>query len=187
MRLTFSWPISALEASSRIARKYLFATSLFGIALCVIPSSVTAKQPVGGPDYLAIVPPDWKLLSEDAISHERRFVSPSGDAWLSLYASPPEESIEAHLERVRHHDHERITYERRGANWIVVSGYIGFFTVKLCSPAAASLGTTWRLNILRIKRKFSINSLRARHMLSVHIAGPAVRNSQLGRVALGRG
>ena len=125
MRLTFSWPISALEASSRIARKYLFAASLFGIALCVIPSSVTAKQPVGGPDYLAIVPPDWKLLSEDAISHERRFVSPSGDAWPSLYASPPEESIEAHLERVRHHDHERITYERRGANWIVVSGYKG--------------------------------------------------------------
>ena len=94
-------------------------------SLCAIPSGVTAKKPVSGPDYLAIVPPDWKLLSEDAISHERRFVSPSGDAWLSLYARPPDESIEAHLERVRHHDHERITYERGGATWIVVSGYKG--------------------------------------------------------------
>lgn len=125
MRLTFSWPTSALEASSRIAGRYLFAASLFGIVLCAIASSVTAKQPIGGPDYLAIVPPDWKLLSEDTTSHERRFVSPSGDAWLSLYARPPEESIEAHLERVRHHDHERITYERRGATWLVVSGYKG--------------------------------------------------------------
>jgi hypothetical protein len=124
MHLTFYWPVLAGKASSRIARRYLFAASLLGIALCAGVHSATARQPAGGPDYLAIVPPDWKLLSEDA-NHERRFVSPSGDAWLSLYARPPEESIEAHLERARHHDHERITYERRGANWIVVSGYKG--------------------------------------------------------------
>ncbi len=127
MRLTFSWPTSALEAPSRIAGRYLFAASLFGIALCAVASNVIAKQPIGDPDYLAIVPPDWKLLSEDTTSHERRLVSPSGDAWLSLYARPPDESIEAHMERVRHQDHERITYERRGATatFIVVSGYNG--------------------------------------------------------------
>jgi hypothetical protein len=120
----FSGPISAFEALSLIGR-YLLAASLFGMALCTIAPSANARQPVGGPDYLAIVPPDWKLLSEDAISHERRFVSPSGDAWLSLYARPPDDSIEAHLERVRHHENERITYERVGATWIVVSGYNG--------------------------------------------------------------
>ena len=39
-------------------------------------------------DYHTIVPSDWKLLSEDPTSHERRFVSPTGDAWLALYAEP---------------------------------------------------------------------------------------------------
>jgi hypothetical protein len=123
--MTFVWLIAVLDRYRRIAGRDLFGASLFGIVLCAIATGVAAKQPVGAPDYHAIVPPDWKLLSEDPQSHERRFVSPSGDAWLSLFARPPEESIEAHLERVRHHDHERITYERRGATWLVVSGYKG--------------------------------------------------------------
>ena len=108
-----------------IAGRYIVAAFLFASALLGAASVVVAKQPVNDPDYRAIVPPDWTLLSEDTISHERRFVSPSGDAWLSLYARPPDESIEAHLESVRHQDHERITYERRGGTWIVVSGYNG--------------------------------------------------------------
>ena len=53
-------------------------------------------------------------------------MSPSGDAWLSLYAQPPgSESVEAHLEEVRRGEHERITYERASRTWIVVSGYNG--------------------------------------------------------------
>ena len=111
--------------SSGNTKKYVVSAFLLGVALFGAASTATAKQPVGAPNYLAIVPPGWKLLSEDATRHERRFVSPSGDAWLSLFARPPEESIEAHLERVRHHDNERITYERRGATWLVVSGYKG--------------------------------------------------------------
>ncbi len=121
----WSLPSLAKISLSGIAGKYVVLAILLGVALFGAGSIAGAKQPVGAPDYLAIVPPDWKLLSEDATSHERRFVSPSGDAWLSLYARPPDESIEAHLERVRHHDHERITYERGGATWIVVSGYRG--------------------------------------------------------------
>ena len=39
-------------------------------------------------DYRQIVPSDWKLLPPEPASSERRFVSPSGDAWLSLYAQP---------------------------------------------------------------------------------------------------
>jgi hypothetical protein len=117
--------MARVESPRFIAGRYIVPAFLFAIALLGAASAVGAKQPVGGPDYLAIVPPDWRLLSEDTINHERRFVSPSGDAWLSLYARPPDESIEAHLERVRHQGHERITYERRGGAWIVVSGYNG--------------------------------------------------------------
>jgi hypothetical protein len=125
MGLTFSWPISAFDGLRSIAGKYVWAAALFGMALGAVAPSATARQLKGSPDYRTIVPPDWKLLSEEAVSHERRFVSPSGDAWLSLYAAPPEESIAAHLERVRHQDRERITYERGGATWLVVSGYKG--------------------------------------------------------------
>jgi hypothetical protein len=78
-----------------------------------------------GSNYFSIVPSNWHLLPEDGQTHERRFVSPSGDAWLSLYARPPSESIEAHLEAVKQGEHERVTYERAGRTWIVVSGYKG--------------------------------------------------------------
>jgi len=77
-------------------------------------------------DYRSIVPTDWRLLPPDPGSHERRFVSPLGDAWLSLYAEPVDrEPIPAHIERVRNAPGEMITYERREPNWIVVSGYKG--------------------------------------------------------------
>jgi hypothetical protein len=84
-----------------------------------------ARQPGSESDYLSIVPRDWTLSPENPETHERRFVSPSGDAWMSLYALPPTHDIEAHLEGVRNHEYERITYERRGRAWIVVSGYKG--------------------------------------------------------------
>jgi hypothetical protein len=93
---------------------------LFGAAF-----AANAKQPTGS-NYFSIVPSNWHLLPEDEQTHQRRFVSPSGDAWLSLYAQlPGSESIEAHLEEVRRGEHERITYERASRTWIVVSGYNG--------------------------------------------------------------
>jgi hypothetical protein len=113
-----------VKSLRRITGRYGLPAFMFA-ALVGAASTVSGKEPVGAPGYLAIVPPDWKVLSEDTINHERRFVSPSGDAWLSLYARPPDESVEAHLARVRHQDDEQITYERRGGTWIVVSGYKG--------------------------------------------------------------
>ena len=92
---------------------------LFGAAW-----AANANQP-SGPNYFSIVPPNWLLLPENEQTHERRFISPSGNAWLSLYARPPSESIEGHLEAVRRGEHERVTYERAGRTWIVVSGYRG--------------------------------------------------------------
>jgi hypothetical protein len=101
-------------------RAFVLVMGLLGAA---IPAN--ANQPTG-PNYFSIVPSNWHLLPEDAQTHERRFTSPSGDAWLSLYARPPgSESIEAYLKGVRRGEHERITYERAGRTWIVVSGYNG--------------------------------------------------------------
>src|SRR6476660_6248983 len=83
-------------------------------------------QDIRAPDYRSIVPTDWKLLPPDSGSHERRFVSPLGDAWLSLYAEPVDrEPIPAHIERVRKAPGEMIPSDRREPSWIVVSGYKG--------------------------------------------------------------
>jgi hypothetical protein len=101
--------------------KALLCAVLVGLAVCA-----QAKTPEKALDYSSIVPADWTLLPEDPSSHERRFVSPSGDAWLALYAEPADrEPTQAHIAQVRQHENERITYEREEQTWIVVSGYIG--------------------------------------------------------------
>ena len=103
----------------------MLSALIIALGLFSATFAANAKQPTGS-SYFSIVPSNWHLLPEDEESHERRFMSPSGDAWLSLYAEPPgSESIEAHLEDVRRGEHERITYERAGRTWIVVSGYKG--------------------------------------------------------------
>ena len=102
-------------------RKGLLCTVSVALAVCA-----QAKTPEKATDYHSIVPSDWTLLREDPTSHERRFISPSGDAWLALYAEPADrEPIQAHIAQVRQHENERITYEREEQTWIVVSGYIG--------------------------------------------------------------
>lgn len=96
---------------------------ILGMVLLGAACAANANQPTPS-NYFSIVPSNWHLLPDDEQTHERRFLSPSGDAWLSLYARPPGgESIEAHLKDVRRGEHERITYERAGRTWIVVSGY----------------------------------------------------------------
>jgi serine/threonine-protein kinase len=72
------------------------------------------------------VPGNWQLLPPDANWHSYRFVSPTGEAWLALYAKPADDhSISAHMRWVRSVKGERITYERHGQSWIVVSGVKG--------------------------------------------------------------
>ena len=98
----------------------------FAAILVVMATSAEATRMYEPQDYRSIVPTDWRLLPPDPGSHERRFVSPLGDAWLSLYAEPVDrEPIPAHIERVRNAPGEMITYERREPNWILVSGYKG--------------------------------------------------------------
>jgi hypothetical protein len=100
--------------------------ALLCAVLVVLAVCAQAKTPEKALDYHSIVPADWTLLPEDPTSHQRRFISPSGDAWLALYAEPADrEPIQAHIAQVRQHENERITYEREEQTWIVVSGYIG--------------------------------------------------------------
>ena len=54
----------------------ILVMGLFGIA-----AAANANQPTDL--STSMVPPNWRLLPSDELTHERRFVSHSGDAWLS--------------------------------------------------------------------------------------------------------
>ncbi len=90
-----------------------------------LSAPVAAAPPQRG-DFRALVPADWKLQPPDSNWHSYRFVSPARDAWLALYAKPADgESPGQHMKWLKAIPGERTTYERRGAGWIVVSGFRG--------------------------------------------------------------
>jgi len=72
----------------------------------------------------ALVPRDWTLAPPDPQWAGERFISPEGDAWIAIYASPAEPAkLEQHLKEVAFIEGEDITYLRREREWLVVSGF----------------------------------------------------------------
>lgn len=59
-------------------RVLVVVMGLFGAAC-----AANANRPIGS-NYFSIVPSNWRLSPEDEQTHEREFMSPSGDAWPSL-------------------------------------------------------------------------------------------------------
>ena len=113
--------ISFVIATMRKLLFLVFASTLF-------PTTAVRAQQLHDPneDFRSIAPASWKLLPPDPVRHERRFVSPAGDAWLALYARPADRvSTSAYIEAVKSAAGERITYQRQGRGWVVVSGYRG--------------------------------------------------------------
>ncbi len=96
------------------------------VVMVLLAAPVQAREPAASSDFRSIVPRDWTLLPRAESPHERRFVSPNGDAWLALYARPSDrEPVRAYMDHVKAATGGNITYERVGQGWIVVSGYRG--------------------------------------------------------------
>jgi hypothetical protein len=89
------------------------------LALIVIGLPAAAQQ--GRNDFPRIVPRQWTLLPPKA--NEWRAVSPRRDAWLSLYATPATGSASSHVRGWGVNAGDRVTYQERGREWRVVSGY----------------------------------------------------------------
>src|SRR5215470_16553977 len=68
--------------------------------------------------FRSIVPDTWTLLPRAPDSLGRRFVSPSGDAWLWYFAVPADREAAGSPAPA-----EQVTYEARGSDWIVTSGF----------------------------------------------------------------
>ena len=69
--------------------------------------------------FRATVPNSWTLLPRAPDSLGRRFISPSGDAWLWYFAVPVQAQGGPPTAR------GQATYEARGGDWTVTSGYRG--------------------------------------------------------------
>jgi len=69
--------------------------------------------------FQAIVPNSWTLLPRAPDSLGRRFISPSGDAWLWYFAVPVQSQGRPPTAR------GELTYQARGGDWTVTSGYRG--------------------------------------------------------------
>lgn len=75
----------------------------------------------GRPNPAQVVPSGWRFRRE-----EGRYVSADGSSWFAASASPvASEPIAAHMDRIARQDGENVTYFRREADWIAVSGFRG--------------------------------------------------------------
>jgi hypothetical protein len=97
----------------------------FALLFLLLALAPASAQQGGGDALLSVVPPTWKLAPPDPNWHGRRYVSPHGDAWLVLFESPARGDPAAHMNATTFLEGERITYQRRGRGWVVVSGYRG--------------------------------------------------------------
>ena len=91
------------------------------LALVFILTTLSAASAQRRP---RLVPQGWIQESADTQTKTRRFVSPDGRSWLmTKQSSANRSSLSRDLEELAHRDGEQVTYHRRGATWIAVSGY----------------------------------------------------------------
>ena len=75
-------------------------------------------------DAAALIPPDWQLQPPDPAWQGRRYVSPSGAAWLAIYSRAADsEPLAQHLKSIAFVEGEDITFLQRERDWLVVSGF----------------------------------------------------------------
>jgi hypothetical protein len=85
-----------------------------------------AVVPAGSQRLPSIVPPGWTQEEADPETKTRRFVSQHGKAWLQTKQTPADRSaLDRDMDDVAYRDGEIITYQKRGREWIAVSGYWG--------------------------------------------------------------
>jgi hypothetical protein len=98
------------------------ATALPGPGTAVTRRSGRSSARVRG----EFPPADWQLQAPDPNWKGRRYVSPAGDAWVALYASPTDqESNSAHLKSVAFADGEDVLTLLGDRTGVLVTGIKG--------------------------------------------------------------
>jgi hypothetical protein len=116
---------------------------IVALSLAVAGSAANARE--ADIPFRSLVPNSWTLLPPDPQSYGRRFVSPTGDAWLWFFAVPVnhEAAVNANADQFAPPPAEQVTYERRGSDWVVSSGYRGD-RIFYRRAMLACRGTKWR-------------------------------------------
>jgi hypothetical protein len=116
---------------------------IVALSLAVAGSAANARE--ADIPFRSLVPNSWTLLPPDPQSYGRRFVSPTGDAWLWFFAVPVnrEAAVDANADQFAPPPTEQVTYERRGSDWVVSSGYRGD-RIFYRRAMLACRGTKWR-------------------------------------------
>jgi hypothetical protein len=77
-------------------------------------------------DPVVMVPPNWQLQPPDPNWKGKRFPSPDGSSWLTVYASlTAAKPIASHMQSIAFAEGEALTYLRGERDWIVASGTKG--------------------------------------------------------------
>jgi hypothetical protein len=113
--------------------------SLVLVVLLLAGLPAAAQQ--GRNDYPTIIPRDWTLLTPK--SNEWRAMSPRKDAWLSLYATPVDGPVASRLRQWGVGEGDRVTYQRHGRGWTVVSGYTADNRIFYRRTTLACEGRKW--------------------------------------------
>ena len=72
----------------------------------------------------SLVPQGWELASTNAEARSRQFISPQGDSTLTTHQTAATRGgLRDDIDRIAFHDGEQITYLKRAATWVAVSGY----------------------------------------------------------------
>src|SRR5829696_1841876 len=72
----------------------------------------------------SLVPAGWTQVSVDPQARTRRFASPDRRSWLVAKQSIARRSaLDRDMQELAGRAGETVTYQRRGASWIAVSGY----------------------------------------------------------------
>ena len=119
--------------------------AVLSLAVAVSYASPAANAREAYIPFRSLVPNSWTLLPPDSQSYGRRFVSPTGDAWLWFFAVPVsrEAAVNATADQFAPPPAEQVTYERRGSDWVVSSGYRGD-RIFYRRAMLACKGTKWR-------------------------------------------
>ena len=119
--------------------------AVLSLAVAVSYASPPATAREADIPFRSLVPNSWILLPPDPQSYGRRFVSPTGDAWLWFFAVPVnrEAAVNANAHQFAPPPTEQVTYERRGSDWVVSSGYRGD-RIFYRRAMLACRGTKWR-------------------------------------------
>jgi hypothetical protein len=113
----------------------------FSVVVLLMLLGLPAAAQQGRNDYPAIIPRDWTLLPPK--SNDWRAVSPRKDAWLSLYATPVDGPVPSRLRRWGVSAGDRVTYQRQGQGWTVVSGYTADNRIFYRKTMLACEGRKW--------------------------------------------